>query len=109
VPPVDNLFANIPSPTEGEVFETLLQCRAIKIERIVSSDAPEPILYDQPGDEWVLLLSGQARLELEGTVLELKAGDYLFIPARTPHRVIFTSSDPRCTWLAVHLNAEPLP
>jgi len=33
----------------------------------------------------------------------LVSGDYLFIPAHTPHRVVETSAEPQCIWLAVHL------
>jgi cupin 2 domain-containing protein len=29
--------------------------------------------------------------------------DSLFIPARTPHRVMSTSGDPPCVWVAVHM------
>jgi len=111
LPPLsaDNLFANLPSPTTGEVFEQLLRCRNLRIERIVSSPMPEPTLYDQPQDEWVLLLQGNASLELAGHRIDLTAGDHLFIPARSPHRVVATSGEPRCLWLAVHLDPNPAP
>ncbi|MBK5938862.1 cupin [Halochromatium roseum] len=115
-----NLFAEQPSPATGEVFEELLHCRNLRIERITSSGEPEPILYDQPHDEWVLLLSGNASLEIAGETITLSRGDYLFIPAHTPHRVLQTSAEPTaaepasteptatqpgCTWLAIHLEA----
>jgi len=32
------------------------------------------------------------------------AGDHLFIPAHTRHRVLATSEEPRCLWLAVHID-----
>jgi cupin 2 domain-containing protein len=58
----------------------------------------------------VLLLSGKARLEIAGETFALSSGDYLFIPAHTPHRVLQTSveptaTEPGCTWLAIHLEA----
>jgi cupin 2 domain-containing protein len=101
-----NLFERQPSPDAGEAFEELLRHRGLRIERITSSPYPETDLYDQPGDEWVVLLTGRARLEVAGDSVALDTGDYLFIPAHTPHRVLETSSDPRCTWLAVHLDAD---
>jgi cupin 2 domain-containing protein len=99
-----NLFSGPPAPETGERFEDLLRCRQVRIERILSSDQPDQTLYDQAQDEWVVLLQGSARLELEGEVLELGAGDFLFIPAHQRHRVLQTSSTPPCLWLAVHLD-----
>lgn len=101
-----NLLSDVPRPAVGEIFEELV-CRAgVRIERIVSSSAPEPILYDQPHDEWVLLLRGEARLWLAGDEVGLTAGDSLFIPAGTPHRVLATSADPECVWVAVHIGRD---
>ncbi|WP_462320562.1 cupin domain-containing protein [Halochromatium sp.] len=73
---------------------------------MTSSDAPDTVLYDQAQDEWVLLLSGEARLEIAGEAISLSSGDYLFIPAYTPHRLLQTSAEPGCTWLAIHLDRE---
>lgn len=100
-----NLFQGLPKPAVGEVFEELLRRRNLVIERIVSSDAPDPTLYDQEQDEWVLLVQGQATLELAGERVDLAPGDHLFIPAHTPHRVLRTSAEPPCLWLAVHLHS----
>lgn len=101
-----HLLAPLPTPTKGEVFDEILRCRNLRIERIVSSPEPDPGLYDQVQDEWVLLLQGSASLDLAGNEVELGAGDCLFIPAHTPHRVCSTSSEPRCVWLAVHLDPD---
>lgn len=102
-----NLYDHQPAPDVGEVFEDLLRHQGLRIERITSSSRPDSGLYDQPGDEWVVLLTGRARLEVNGEPVLLGPGDFLFIPARTPHRVLETSSTPRCTWLAVHLEVGP--
>jgi cupin 2 domain-containing protein len=104
-----NLFHRLPRPATGEAFEELLRRRNLVIERIASSGHPEPVLYDQVQDEWVLLLQGEATLELAGEALELGPGDHLFIPAHTPHRVLRTSQQPRCLWLAVHLYPDATP
>ena len=99
----------LPPPSKEEIFETLLQNKEknILIERIISTGqiTPENEWYDQEKDEWVVLLQGKARLlfdEKNGEVLQLEQGDSVFIEARRKHRVIFTSSEPPCIWLAVH-------
>jgi cupin 2 domain-containing protein len=57
--------------------------------------------YDQPHGEWVLLARGEARLEFEGAgTLQLRAGDFLRIPAHCRHRVDEVSHD--AVWLALH-------
>ena len=101
-----SLFAGLALPDRGEVFAELLRCRNVSIERILSSDTPEPVLYDQEQDEWVLLLEGRATLEMAGKTIDLAPGDHVFIPARTPHRVTATFPEPRCLWLAVHIYPE---
>ena len=91
-------------PQHGERFDQLLKCRNVVIERIVSSAHREPVAYDQEQDEWVMLMQGNARLDLDGELISLSAGDSLFLPARTPHRVVWTSDTPQCLWLAVHIH-----
>lgn len=98
-----NLFTALQTPHDGEAFEEILRCRNVRIERIVSSDRPDPTPYDQDHDEWVCLLQGDAELWIAGATVSLKTGDYCFIPAHTPHRLVRTSSRPRCVWLAVHI------
>jgi cupin 2 domain-containing protein len=109
LPPTENLFAGPARPDSGESFSELLRCRNVSVERILSSDTPDPILYDQAQDEWVLLLQGRATLELAGEILDLAPGDHVFIPAGTPHRVTATHPEPRCLWLAVHIFPEETP
>lgn len=100
-----NLFKDLPEIERGEVFGDLLRCRNVRIERILSSDRPESVLYEQTQDEWVCLLQGEAELWIDGEMVTLQPGDYRFIPAGTPHRVMKTSAQPRCLWLAVHIHA----
>ena len=99
-----NFFVIGGAPERGERFDALLKCRNVTIERIVSSSRPEPRAYDQEQDEWVMLMQGNARLELDGQEVPLSAGDSLFIPARKPHRVVWQSETPACLWLAVHIH-----
>lgn len=97
-----NLFANAKPPAEGERFETLLSHRNLVVERIISSAAITLAEFVQTQDEWVLLVKGEAVLEVAGVRYELKAGDYLFLPAGVPHTVLSTSQG--ALWLALHLH-----
>ncbi|HEY9881733.1 MAG TPA: cupin domain-containing protein [Leptolyngbyaceae cyanobacterium] len=90
----------------SEVFEPLFQKETCLIERIISTGQVTPAnqWYDQDRDEWVILLQGEARLAYEdGTEVNLGLGDYLLIPAHCKHRVTYTSTEPPCVWLAVHV------
>jgi cupin 2 domain-containing protein len=98
-----NLFA-ADAPDRGEGFQKLAELRNLTIERISSSATPNLDPYDQTQDEWVVLLRGQAVLEVLGDRLELGSGDYLFLPAHTPHRVLETAAG--SLWLAVHVEPE---
>lgn len=99
---VDNLHAHADAPTQGERFDTLLRHRNLHIERIVSSRCIQPTEYVQEQDEWVLLVQGMATLLIDGRVTALKAGDHVFLPARTPHTVTEVSQG--ALWLAIHLH-----
>ncbi|MCC6555677.1 MAG: cupin domain-containing protein [Polyangiaceae bacterium] len=98
---IGNLFTAAEPPAQGERFEELLACRNLRIERIVSSSAITPSEYVQEQDEWVALLRGEATLDIAGERVELRAGDHVFLPARTPHTVLRVSEG--ALWLAVHL------
>ncbi|MCX6924564.1 MAG: cupin domain-containing protein [Verrucomicrobia bacterium] len=97
---------NLPDPLPAEEhLEDLLRTPMLRVERIISTGqvTPPGQWYDQGCDEWVLLLQGQATLEFEaGGFQNLRAGDYLLIPAHRRHRVTFTSQAPPCLWLAIH-------
>jgi cupin 2 domain-containing protein len=100
-----NLFELPDSLPDAEVFESLIPDRGVLIERIISRGqaTPKGSWYDQKRDEWVALLQGEATLAYEdGTTLELKAGDFVLIPAHCRHRVERTSMHPPCVWIAVH-------
>lgn len=99
---VSNVFAGADPPAEGERFETLVACRNVVIERIISSTTAEPGEYMQAQDEWVVLLRGSARLEVAGQRVALGPGDHVFLPGGTPHKVLSTSAD--ALWIAVHVH-----
>ena len=101
------LLVELPAAGAEEHFEDLLRRPGIRIERIVSHGqaSPADFWYDQDEDEWVLVVAGEAVIELEGPaeVVTLQRGDWLMIPARRRHRVLFTESP--TVWLAVWLGA----
>lgn len=103
---VGHLFADIPTTLLAERFDTLLNTGVCRLERIVSighATAPGE-WYDQNGDEWVILLQGQAGLRFadEDAARLLTPGAYVWIPAHCRHRVEWTSADPPTVWLALH-------
>ena len=100
-----SLFDSLPDASPEEVFTTLLDDPAVRIERIVSNGhaSPEGLWYDQPYGEWVLVVHGGATLQLErpDERIVLKPGDYLWLPPGRRHRV--EATDPATMWLAVHV------
>lgn len=97
-----NIFGQSDPSESGERFETLLKQGNVVIERIVSSANAEPTRFVQDHDEWVVLLRGKAVLDVEGETMTLRRGDYVFLPAHTPHTVTRTSAD--ALWLAIHMH-----
>jgi glyoxylase I family protein len=98
-----NLFAAEP-PAQGEQVRVLAEWRGATLEQILSSARPALDPYDQTRDEWVALLRGHAELDVAGEIVALGAGDYLCLPAHTPHRVRSTSAG--ALWLAVHVEPD---
>ncbi|EDY21350.1 Cupin 2 conserved barrel domain protein [Chthoniobacter flavus Ellin428] len=101
--PVGNLLRIASDTTDREHIHSLLVNDALRIEQIVSYGHPSPagFWYDQPDPEWVMLVQGSATLAFDGEgAVNLKAGDYLLIPAHRRHRVESVSAD--ALWLAVH-------
>ena len=102
-----NLFADIPAQLAQEEMTTLLSSPALRVERIVSRGQASPpgFWYDQPQDEWVIVLAGGAELAFaDGATMRMAAGDYVHIPAHRRHRVAWTDPAQATVWLAVHYN-----
>jgi len=104
-----NLLHDVPVHASEEIFTDLLQWQAtgrVRIERIVSNGQASPpgFWYDGADDEWVLVVSGSAAVEIDdGTVHTLGAGDWLHLPARCRHRLAWTDAEQPTIWLAVHV------
>ena len=105
-----SLLSDLTVPAADERFDRLLDRPGVRIERIVSTGqaSPPDFWYDQDDDEFVVLLTGAAKLRFEedARVFDLAPGDWVEIPARTRHRVDYTQAEPATVWLAVHLPAS---
>jgi len=87
-----------------EITEIITQGNFLRIERIISAGqtTPDGFWYDQNEHEFVMVLQGEAKIVLEDNKEQLfKTGDYINIPAHVKHRVTYTSSEPKCIWLAI--------
>lgn len=100
-----DIFAEIPSNLNEEVFEVIANKGSTRIERIVSKghSSPKNFWYNQKEDEFVILLSGAATILFKESGKEeiLEPGDYLIIPAYVEHKVISTDSNEESVWLAL--------
>ena len=102
----ENLLSNLPTATNEEQFLALLQRPGVRLERIVSHGQATPPgeWLSQAHEEWVLLLTGGAKLTLEGQpTLALGPGDHVLIRAGQAHRVDWTQPNAPTVWLALHL------
>jgi len=95
---------NFNIPKEGEIFNNLFKNSNLTITQIVSSNNLKVKEYDQDVNEFVILLEGDATLEIEGSIKDLKKGDYLYIPAHTKHKVLKTSNG--ALWLAIYFKCN---
>lgn len=115
--PAGNLLAGLPSGgLPDELFTTLAETAAssgtVRVERILSTGqaSPEGFWYDQAWDEFVLVVQGAARLQVEGEgERPLGPGDWMMIPAHRRHRVAWTVPDAPTVWLAVHIGERQPP
>jgi len=102
-----SLRDGLPSaPQAEELVDILMESPGMRLERIVSTGQTtnDGEWYDQAWDEFVVLVAGAARLQLEGEEEDraLEAGDWMLLPAHCRHRVTWTQSDPPTVWLAIH-------
>jgi len=103
-----NLFTGATAPAGLETFLTLFESANVRVERIVSNthSSPADFWYDQPEDEWVMVLRGQATLEFtDGESVAMRAGDHVTIATHVRHRV--SETDAETIWLAVHVKPQP--
>jgi cupin 2 domain-containing protein len=102
-----NILQDLPLDLKDEIFETIFKNSSIKIERIISYGQSSPIdfWYEQEKNEFIILQSGEARLEFEDkSEIILHKGDYTMLPKNIKHRVAFTAKDEVTVWLAIFFN-----
>ena len=102
--PRGRIGAEIPRELPAEHSALLAAGSGVRIERIVSRGhvSPPGFWYAQAEDEWVMLVSGAARLEIEGEgEIELRAGDWVDLRRRLRHRVSWTDPERDTIWVAV--------
>ncbi len=93
---------DISKPTQGdETLKKLFSNEKVRISAITSNTIENGGWYEQEEDEWFVLLEGEALLEIDGEIIDIKRGDTMFIPAFTLHRVKKTSAT--ALWVTVHI------
>jgi cupin 2 domain-containing protein len=104
-----NLLFSLPEAGDEEVVNPLLTRPGLRLERIVSfgQASPPGFWYDQAEGEWVMLLTGAARLRFadETEARSLGPGDCVDIPAGRRHRVDWTDPAKPTVWLALFYRA----
>lgn len=105
-----NIFANIRAELPEELHERLVETPSLAICRIVSRGHTSD-WFDQQESEWVILLSGAARLEFAsgGEACSLRPGDHLLLAAEQRHRVTWTDPDEDTVWLAIYFRHDVTP
>jgi len=105
---IGNLFGDLPESLPEELHERLAEGRRFRLDRIVSTGhASEPgFWYRQDEAEWVLVLSGRARLMLRDPdqQVDLGPGSWIELAPGRPHRVDSTSGDEPTVWLALYFD-----
>ncbi len=108
----NNLLSG-PSLDPGEEQEIVL-CqglgwRLLRIESCAAS-SPKEFWYDQSEHEWLTLMRGSARLNLQdpNECFDLSVGDQLLIPAHRRHRVERTDPYPGTVWIALYWQEDSI-
>jgi cupin 2 domain-containing protein len=97
-------FSTLDFSDNEEITNILIEGKNTRIERIISSGqiTPADFWYDQNQHEFVMVLQGEAKILFDDNQEKFfKQGDYLVIGKHVKHRVIYTSSNPKCIWLAI--------
>jgi cupin 2 domain-containing protein len=96
---------SLPNPATAERVDAVLSRPGLRIERIVcwGQASPDGFWYDQAEGEWVLVISGAARLRFEDETDAhlLGPGDWVDIAPHRRHRVDWTDPTVATIWLAV--------
>ncbi|HDS74901.1 MAG TPA: cupin domain-containing protein, partial [Firmicutes bacterium] len=99
-----SLFSNVPTALLDEFTEILVSGQDVTVERIVSHGhrSPDGFWYDQDRSEWVMVVSGNAKIEFaDGAIRDMNPGDWVTISPHEKHRVSWTNPECDTVWLAV--------
>ncbi len=96
-----NIFDLHAPQVDKETILTLLKKNGVEIKSIMSNTLSTKREFASDKDEWVVLLQGCAKIEMQNTIYKLKKGDTIFIPANTKHTLIKTKKT--TFWLSVYL------
>jgi cupin 2 domain-containing protein len=78
------------APVSGEIADHVARIGGVIIEEIRSGAMDSPIDYCADVDEWVVIVAGAATLVVDGETLQLEPGDWVLLPAGTPHTLMRT-------------------
>jgi len=95
------------APGTGEEIHRLAELGHVVVDQILSGRLDGPVDYLQDVDEWVVVLDGGATLDVDEERLSLEPGDWVLIPARTPHHLVETA--PGTNWLTVTATSRTAP
>jgi cupin 2 domain-containing protein len=87
------------APSTGERIHRLAELGPVVVDQILSGRLDRPVDYRQGTDEWVVVLEGGATLDVDGQRMHLESGDWVLLPAGTPHRLVETQAG--TSWLTV--------
>ncbi len=100
-----NLLKDVPRELAEEMVDVLVEKKGVRIERIISTgqSTPDDEWMDQDRNEWVLVVSGAARLSFKDPqeVVEMSKGDWANIEAGRKHRVDWTTENQPTIWVTV--------
>jgi len=98
---MSNIFDYTLPEIDNESFKTELKSKNVEIKTIISNTLKTPQEFVQDCDEWVVVLQGCAKIQINGIIHKLKKGDTLFIPKNTKHTLLKTRQV--VVWLAVYI------
>lgn len=96
---VGRLADGADAPVRGEWTGDVARLGDVVVSQILSGTLDRPVDYCQDHDELAVVLDGAAVVEVDGQTLELSAGNWVLLPAGTPHRLVSTTAG--TTWLTV--------
>ena len=98
---MSNIYDYTLPDIDSENFTTLLSDKNVEIKSIISNTLSSTQTFKQDCDEWVVVLQGCAKIEMDGIIHKLKKGDTLFIEANKEHTLLKTKKV--VVWLAVYI------